>query len=95
MKFLSGKALEEKKKALEQQYPTGTRVELNFLCNDECDMPSGLRGTVVGVDDQPALLMRWDSERTLSLFPGEDSFRRLTPEEITAEQSQESEMKMQ
>ena len=89
MKFSSGITLQEKKKMLEQKYPTGTRVELNQLCNDERDMPFGLRGTVVGIDDQPALLMRWDNERRLSLFPDEDNFRKLTPDEISKEQSEQ------
>lgn len=57
-----------------QQYPVGTRIRLNSLCNDERDMPTGLCGTVIGVDDQPALLMKWDNGRTLSLLPGEDNF---------------------
>lgn len=56
------------------QYPVGTRIELQGLCNDEPGMPPGLCGTVVGVDDQPALLMKWDNGRSLSLFPDEDSF---------------------
>ena len=71
---------------IKEMYPNGTRIELNSLCNDERDMPQGLRGTVVGVDDQPSLLMHWDNGRTLSIFPGEDSFRKLTPEEISEEQ---------
>jgi hypothetical protein len=66
-------------------YSKGTRIELISLCNDERDMPRGLRGTVVGVDDQPSLLMEWDNSRTLSIFPGEDTFRKLTPKEIEEE----------
>ena len=71
-----------------EMYSNGTRIELNSLCNDERDMPKGLRGTVVGVDDQPSLLMHWDNAKTLSVFPGEDSFRKLTPEEVAEEQSE-------
>lgn len=71
--------------AAKASFPKGTRIELISLCNDERDMPKGLRGTVVGVDDQPALLMRWDNSRTLSLLVGEDHFRKLTQEEIEAE----------
>lgn len=59
-------------------------VQIEFPCNDERDMPRGLRGAVVGVDDQPALLMQWDNS-SLSILLGEDSFRKLTPEEIEAE----------
>ena len=73
--------------AAKAAYPAGIRIELNYLCNDERDMPKGLRGTVVGVDDQPALLMHWDNGRSLSIFPNEDSFRKLTKEEISQEQA--------
>ena len=52
----------------------GTRIQLHSLCNNERDMPPGLCGTVVGVDDQPSLLMKWDNGRSLSLMPFEDSF---------------------
>lgn len=57
-----------------KMYPPGTRVELTALCNDEPGMPPGLQGTVVAVDDQPALLMEWDNGRTLTLLVGEDRF---------------------
>ena len=59
---------------VKQQYPVGTRIRLNSLCNDERDMPPGLYGIVVGVDDQPVLLMKWDNGRSLSLMPFEDDF---------------------
>ena len=35
--------------------------------------------------------MRWDNGRTLAVIPGEDSFRKLTEEEIAEEQKQETE----
>ena len=59
---------------VKKQYPAGTRIRLNSLCNDERDMPSGLCGTVIGVDDQPSLLMKWDNGRGLNLLPFADSF---------------------
>lgn len=34
-------------------YPVGTRIELISFCNYEEGMPTGLRGTVVGIDDNP------------------------------------------
>ena len=71
-------------------YPVGTRNELKGLCNDEPGMPPGLCGTVIGVDDQPSLLMKWDNGRSLSLFPDEDSFS-----VIEQEQAQESGPTMQ
>ena len=72
---------DEKKKLMERMYPPGTRVELIALCNQERDMPSGLRGTVVGIDDWPQLLMHWDNGRSLSLIPGEAHFKVIQPEE--------------
>ena len=72
---------------VKRQYPMGTRIQLDSLCTDEQDMPSGLCGTVIGVDDQPSLLMKWDNGKSLSLLPFEDSFtvihevRRGTPDE--------------
>ena len=66
---------------VKEQYPAGTRIELQGLCNDESGMPPGLCGTVVGVDDQPALLMEWDNGRSLSLFPEQDSFKVIEQEQ--------------
>ncbi len=71
----------EKVDRVKAQYPVGTRIELAAMCNDEPGMEPGLCGTVVGVDDQPALLMRWDNGRSLSLFPDKDSFRVIEQEE--------------
>lgn len=70
--------------AFKARYTIGSRIELNYLCNDEPGMPKGLRGTIVAVDSQPALLMEWDNGRTLSLLP-EDRFRKLTSYEVERE----------
>ena len=64
----------ERIEMVKKQYPVGTRIQLDSLCNDERGMPSGLCGTVVGVDDQPALLMKWDNGRSLSLMLFDDNF---------------------
>jgi len=76
--------MNERAKRLSAAYPPGTRIELYDMANYEARMYPGLRGTVVGCDDQPALLMRWDNGRTLSLLM-EDSYRRLRPDEVEAE----------
>lgn len=39
------------------------------------------------MDDASQIGMKWDDGRTLSLIPGEDSFRKLTPEELAEEQN--------
>lgn len=79
--------LREKIERVKRQYPVGTRIQLHSLCNDEQGMPSGLCGTVVGVDDQPALLVEWDNGRSLSLMPFEDEFTVLELEQ-TEQQEQ-------
>ena len=56
-------------------YPRGTRVEVTSLCNEEEHLKPGMKGTVVAVDDQPALLVDWDNGGSLSLLIGKDQFR--------------------
>ena len=80
--------LKQRKDRLGRQYQPGSRVELGSLCNDEPGMPTGLRGTVAGIDDQPALLMQWDNRWSLSLLPGEDDFRKLSVDESMEEARQ-------
>ena len=66
---------------MRNQYPPGTRVEVISLCNEEEHLKSGMKGTVVGVDDQPALLVNWDNGSSLSLLIGKDHFRVLPQQE--------------
>lgn len=61
--------------SMREKYPPGTRVEVISLCNEEEHLKPGMKGTVVGVDDQPALLVNWDNGSSLSLLIGQDSFR--------------------
>ena len=68
-----------------QSYPPGTRVILLNMNDPYSPVESGMRGTVQSVDDIGQLLMKWDNGRALALIPGEDSFRRLTQEEIDRE----------
>ena len=66
---------------MRKQYPPGTRVEVTSLCNEEEHLKPGMKGTVVGVDDQPALLVHWDNGSSLSLLIGQDQFR-VIPEQV-------------
>lgn len=59
---------------MQEKYPPGTRVEVVSLCNEEEHLKPGMKGTVVGVDDQPALLVDWDNGSSLSLLIGQDQF---------------------
>lgn len=69
-------------------YPPGTRILLNHM-DDPQAVPDGTRGTVDMVDDAGSVFMKWDNGRTLALCSDVDSFRKLTPEEIEAEQQTE------
>ena len=60
---------------MRELYPRGTRVEVVSLCNEEEHLKPGMKGTVVAVDDQPALLVDWDNGSSLSLLIGKDHFR--------------------
>ena len=66
---------------MRNQYPPGTRVEVISLCNEEEHLKPGMKGTVIAVDDQPALLVDWDNGSSLSLLIGKDHFTVLQQEE--------------
>ena len=67
--------------------------------DDPHPIEAGTRGTVVGVDDIETLHCHFDNDRQLGIVPGEDTFRKLTEEELAEEQemadSQDFGMKMQ
>lgn len=77
--------LSRQAKRIKETYPPGTRIELISMEDPFAPIPSGTRGTVKVVDDIGQLHMHWDNGRSLAVVPGEDSFRKLTPEEIEAE----------
>lgn len=67
-------------------YPAGTRIVLEHMDDPYAPVPSGTRGTVKSVDDMGQLHMNWDNGRTLAVIPDQDSFRRLTEQELAEEQ---------
>ena len=69
--------------SIRKNYP---RVMLNNMDDPYSPVESGTRGTVRYVDDCGQLGVAWDNGRSLSLIPGEDSFRKLTQQEIIQEQ---------
>ncbi len=73
---------------MKQTYPPGTRIQLDHMEDPWAPVPPGTRGTVQYVDDIGQIGMQWDNGRSLSLVPGEDSFRKLTDAELTEEQEQ-------
>ena len=73
-------------------YPPGTRIELIGMKNPYAPVTSGTRGTVKFVDSMGTIFPEWDNNRTIGIVPGEDSFRKLTQEEIKAENQSKSEV---
>ena len=70
---------------MKDQYPPGTRIELDFMGDDPRPIAPGTKGTVRIVDDMGTVHCDFDNGRRLGLIPGEDSFRKLTDEELAEE----------
>ena len=73
-------------------YPPGTRIELLSMSDPYAPVPAGTRGTVKFVDSMGTIFPEWDNNRTIGIVPCEDSFRKLTQEEIKAENQSMSEV---
>ena len=73
-------------------YPSGTRIELIHMNDPHAPVPAGTRGTVKFVDSMGTIFPEWDNGRSLGVVPGEDSFRKLTQEEIEEENQSMSEV---
>lgn len=72
MRMISETAL----KALRENYPQGTRIELVQM-DDIQAPPAGTFGTVIGVDDTGSLLVNWDNGSGLNVIYGEDVVRKV------------------
>lgn len=75
---------------MKNSYPNGTRIVLLSMDAPYAPIPSGMRGTVDHVDDAGQIHMHWDNGRTLAIVPQEDNFRKLTDEELTEENEDNS-----
>ena len=85
-KFESEKRFAEHMK---RSYPPGTRIVLLSMGDDPRPIDDGTRGTVRVVDDIGTLHCAFDNGRSLGVVPGEDSFRKLTDEELAEEQNED------
>ena len=72
-----------------EQYPEGTRILLLHMGDDPRPIEDNMRGTVKYVDDMCAIHCVFDNGRQLGLIPSEDSFRKLTEEELAEEQNED------
>ena len=66
---------------MKEQYPPGTRIQLEHMGNEPRPIAPGTRGTVRIVDDIGTVHCDFDNGRRLGLIPGEDSFHKVA--EIT------------
>ena len=78
-----------------KMYPPGARIELIRMNDPYAPVPSGTRETVKFVDSIGTIFPEWDNGRSLGVVPGEDSFRKLTQEEIKAEKLSEANVENQ
>lgn len=70
-------------------YPEGTRILLLHMGDDPRPVEDNTRGTVEFVDDIGTIRCSFDNGRQLGIIPGEDSFRKLTAEELAEEQNED------
>ena len=63
---------------MKDQYPPGTRIQLDLMGDDPRPIPPGTKGTVRHVDDIGTVHCDFDNGRRLGLVPGEDSFHTIT-----------------
>lgn len=85
---------------IKRMFPPGTRIELEHMDDPYHPVPPGMRGTVESIDSNGTIFPKWDNGSSLGLIYGEDSFRRLMPEELEEErlaaaQETEEDMGMQ
>lgn len=78
---------EEDIKRLREEYPEGTRVQLESMDDPYSKLKPGDRGTIRHIDDIGTVFVNWDCGSGLGLAYGEDSYRKLTEQEIKDEQS--------
>lgn len=61
---------------LKEQYPPGTRIQLDHMGKDPNPISNGTKGTVDLVDDIGTVHCTFDNGRHLGLCMGEDSFHK-------------------
>ena len=77
--------LRRQAEGLRNMYPPGTRVECICMNDPFAPVPSGTKGSVMFVDDIAQIHVNWDNGSSLALNKDEDSFRKLSVEEVEAE----------
>ena len=60
---------------IRKRYTPGTKVELVEMNDAYREMPAGLRGVVIFVDDAGTIHVNWENGSTLGVIYGEDKVR--------------------
>lgn len=64
-------------KALKEQFPKGTRVELIKMDDPHSTLKPGDKGTVAFIDDIGTIHVNWDKGSSLGIIYGEDICRKV------------------
>lgn len=62
---------------LREQYPEGCTVVLEHMCDPYREMPVGMTGKVIHVDDAGGIHVAWSNGFTLAALHGIDRIRRI------------------
>lgn len=62
---------------LREQYPAGCTVVLEEMSDPYRDMPAGMTGKVIHVDDAGGIHVEWSNGSTLAALHGFDRIRRI------------------
>lgn len=62
---------------LREQYPAGCTVVLEQMYDPYRDMPAGMTGKVIHVDDAGGIHVAWSNGSTLAAIHGVDRIRRI------------------
>lgn len=68
---------------MKDQYPPGTRIELDYMGDDPRPIEPGTKGTVRVVDDMGTVHCDFENGRRLGLAPGEDAFHAIAEKSCT------------
>lgn len=63
-------------KELKRQYPKGTKIELVLMKDSYVNLPKGLKGRVVGVDDAGTIHVQWENGSSLGVLYGIDKVKK-------------------
>lgn len=67
----------EKVAKIKEDYPAGTRIQLDHMDDPFAPVSAGMTGTVHRVDDMGTIHMHWDNGRSLGICPEVDSFHKI------------------